>query len=424
VRERRWIALAAILGVSCVYFDTWNIGLWWDDYLMLRPATAQDVARAFHGTWDPSGVLPSFYRPLTVAYQAVVANALGANLPAVHLLSMALIALGGWLLGLFVVGETRSLRAAALAAVLYGVHPAVARSQGPWFFLQYHSLCTIVAAGALLMWQTRRLQPAAGAWWPVFALGALGFLIREDMVMLVPALVVLQAARARWMRDVPAPAAGLWLAAGLHMAALLAARQWLLGVVGGPGLPEGIEWVLNSVRGPIRTLAVFQPSSWPTNLVASAMSLLVLIGGLMLGARRPLLLTGAVILLIFNLPLALASSSARFHMLALGGVLMLTAAHDDRQRGTTRDSVARRPFVRHDLIVYGVFALLIATFALASRAAIAPQRPCGAENLHADAEVMTWPTTSVELRAWLVEKEERCRRTGQAPPLDPRWLRR
>jgi hypothetical protein len=414
VRGRLSIVLAALLGVSVVYFDTLGIGLWWDDYLMMRPASLGDVARSFHDTWEPAGVLPVYYRPLTVAYQAMVVHLLGANPQAIHLLSLAWIALAAALLGLFVAREAASLRTGVLAAALYGVHPAVARAQGPWFFLQYHSLCVVVGVIALLVWQSRRSDTRPASWWPIFALGAIGFAVREDMAMLVPALVVLQAARARWVRDVPTPAAGLWLTAGALVVVLAAARQWLLSGIGGPGLPEGTEWWLNAVRGPIRTLALFQPASWPVNLIASVVSVLVLMRAVFIRApgARALMLTGVVVLVMFNLPLVLSSSSARFHMLALGGVMMLGAGcvGFDRYDG----------YVRY--VGYAALALLIASFALASRAAIEPQRPCGAENLHGDAYVIAWPTTSPALRAWLIEKRESCRSTGRPPDFNPRWL--
>lgn len=410
-RARLLIAAAASLGVGLVYADSLNLGLWSDDYLFLRPSSLADVARTFHGTWEPSGILPAFYRPLTIAYQAAVFHVLGFNTHAIHVLSLFLIAVVACLVGMFVSREAGSPRLGAIAAVLYGVHPAIARSEGPWFFLQYHSLTSIVAVVALLLWQRRRLRDGVLSWWPVVALATVGFAVRESIVALLPALVVLQALRARLLRDVPAPSGGVWLMTAAHVVVLVAARQWLLGEMGGPR-PDGIDWLLNLIRGPVRTLAAFQPGSWPANQVASVMSVLVLtMGGVVLArARRPraraLLLTGAVFFVMFNLPLVLASSSTRFYLLAMAAVFMLSAAVDGW--------IASDGYGRY--VGYGVVVLLVGSFAMASRAAIAPQHPCGTENLDADGQVMTWAPVPTELRAWVAGKVEACRR-GEAPDL-------
>jgi hypothetical protein len=412
VPGRLWIALAAALGVGLTYFDSLNLGLWWDDYLMLRPSSMAEVARAFHGTWEPTGTFPAFYRPLTVAYQALVFHVLGFHPVAIHVLSLALLVTIAWLVGLFVAREGGSPRHGAIAAAIYGAHPAVARSEGPWFFLQYHSLGSIVVILALLAWQARRERPSAPTWWPIAVLATVGFLIQESLIMLMPAVVLLQTARARFVRDVPAPPPALWAVVAIHAFILLGARQLLLDGLGGPPAPQGLEWLVNLIRGPVRTLAVFQPGHWPANVFASIVSVLVLVTGAWALARtdqpraRGLMLTGIVVLAAFNAPLILASSSARFHLLAMGAVLMLAGAlagYDGYGRYGRYVGYGR-------YAGYAAAALLVCSFALASRAAIEPQRPCGPENLETDADVMTWTAVPVELREWLARKAEACAR--------------
>jgi hypothetical protein len=409
MRARLLIAAAAGLGVGLVYADSVTLGLWWDDYHVLRPANLAEIVHTFYGTWDETGIFPPFYRPITAAYHAAVFHVLGFNAPALHALSMILLAVIAWLVGVFVSRESASHRIGAIAALLYGVHPAISRSEGPWFFMQYHSLASIVTITALLVWQRRRARADALTWWPIVVLATVGVGIRESLLILLPAIVVLQAVRARLSRDVPPPSRGLWLIMAVHVVMLIALRQWALGELGGTAIPQGIEWFLNTIRGPGRTLLIFQPGSWPANQVASVMSLLVLAAGGFAAVRTPrsgareLLLIGVVLMMMFNLPLILASSSTRFYLLGLAAVIMLSGA-----------IVGYPRYGRY--VGGGVILVLVGSFTLASRAAIAPQHPCGPENLQADADVRTWEPVPVELRAWLARKADACV-DGIAPDL-------
>ena len=160
--RRAWMPLAALAGVAATYAHTLHFGLWWDDYAWRsgrgRGPTwaARSSARGIPGTSGPSS-----HRPLSVAYYAAAFWLFGLNAWALHLLALAYFAVAACLLGWFIRRETSSTPLAALAAALYGAHPAIVYAQGPWLFLQNHALCTDVVLAALVAWQRRRCRRSA-----------------------------------------------------------------------------------------------------------------------------------------------------------------------------------------------------------------------------------------------------------------------
>lgn len=421
-RLRSLLLLApAALGVALTYADTLSRGLWWDDYLALRPRTWAEIGGAFHGTWDPAGLWPVFYRPLTIAYYALGFQLFGLNAWALHVVSLVELTAAAWLLALFVLGETRSPWLAAVAAVLFGVHPAIAHAEGPWFFLQNHLLCTLVVIGALLVWQRRRERSSIGGWWPIWVLTAAGVLIQEDMVMLAPALVGARWLRARVIGDMRPPRRSLVVFAGALGAGLFALRYACLGEVGGRGLPTAPALAMNIARLLARVLFVFQRQQLPANLIASAVSSGCLIAGGWItiahirkrrrGVPLPeaaLGVTGVSLFALFALPLLLLSSPSRYHLLALAAVLILSAATSALWR-------ALQP--RVGTVVCAVAAVAgLASLLAAGRTALDPLRPCAPELLGTDAEMAGLAQVPLELRQWLARKPAACQ-AGQYQPV-------
>jgi hypothetical protein len=416
-----WLLAPAALGVALTYADTVSRGLWWDDYHALRPRTWAEIAGAFHGTWDPAGLWPVFYRPLTIAYYALGFQLFGLNAWALHVVSLVELTAAAWLLAVFVLGETRSPSLAAVAAMLFGVHPAIAHAEGPWFFLQNHLLCTLVVIAALLAWQRRRERSSIGGWWPIWMLTAAGFLIQEDVVMLAPALVGARWLRARVIGDMRPPRRSLVVFAVALAAGLFAVRYACLGELGGRDLPTAPAVAMNAVRLLARVLFVFQRQQLPANLIASVVSSGCLIAGGWLtiarirkrrgGAPSPdaaLGATGVALFVTFALPLLLLSSPSRYHLLALAAVLMLTAATSALWR-------ALQP--RAGTIVCAVAVLTgLASLLAAGRTALDPWRPCAPELLGTDADVAGWAPVPLELRQWLARKPAACQ-AGQYQPL-------
>lgn len=412
-RTTRLIPLAAVLAVGLTYFGAWSMGLWWDDYVALRPWSVGDLRAAFVGTWDPWLVWPLFYRPVTVAVYGLSFFLFGLNPVPMHLMSLVGLAAAAWLTGLFTSRETGVPTVGVMAAVLYGVHPTLALSQGPWLFQQHHLLCTLTVLLALLTWQRRRQVPTVAQWWPLYAYALFGFLIVEDMIMLAPLLLGLQMIRAYVVGDVPRPGRVLILTTMVFTVALVAWRWVALGEFGGLPLPTIQELVVNWIRGPIRTLFVLQREGWLINQAASVALSFTVLAGVWSAIRQPrsamsgLLLMGVIMVAGFSTPLVFASSTSRFHLVGLGGMCVLAASIG---------ALAREVRTARAWMVVALAGVLVGTLSAATRAAgIVPLRPCGEEMLWSDRMVVQdWPEVPPQIRAWLVEKPGLC--AGGAVP--------
>jgi hypothetical protein len=412
-RVRRLIALVALLTVGATYFGTWSLGLWWDDYVALRPWRIHDVASAFTGSWDRWDVWPAYYRPLSVAWYAVSFELFGLHALPMHLVSLAGLAAAAWLAGLFAWRETGTPIAGIAAAALYSTHPAVALAQGPWLFLQNHLLCTLLVLAALLSWQKRRAEPGLGRWWPLFALALAGFLVQEDMIVLAPSLLMLQYIRARTVADVPRPGTRLVLLTLVFIGCLAAGRWALLGQLGGPPFHSLTGMAANIIRGPVRTLLLLEDSPAGIQWLGSAGLIVTLIAGAwtaVRGARATesmLLVTGLGLVACFSVPLVFASSWSRFHLVALGAVLALAGSIHVCRRFL---AVARGWPTTAWVIV---LAMVLGVEAQSN----VRHTSCSDPILWSDAQVLNdWPQVPAHVRAWLAAKPAACGR-GEDPRL-------
>jgi 4-amino-4-deoxy-L-arabinose transferase-like glycosyltransferase len=89
----------------------------------VRPWSTAELLQVLHGSWDPSGIESSFYRPLTVYLYALRFGVFGLNGVAQHAISLIGMAICAVLAGVFVERETESRRAGLIAAGLYAIHP-------------------------------------------------------------------------------------------------------------------------------------------------------------------------------------------------------------------------------------------------------------------------------------------------------------
>jgi len=123
--RRDGLALAgvAIAGVAICYGQTLGYGFRYDDYHVVRPWTTAELLQVLHGSWDPSGIESSFYRPFAVYWYALRFAVFGLNAVAQHALSLIGTAICAVLAGVFVAREIESRRAGLLAAGLYAIHP-------------------------------------------------------------------------------------------------------------------------------------------------------------------------------------------------------------------------------------------------------------------------------------------------------------
>ncbi len=225
---RGWLLLAvvAIVGVAITHAVVLSFGLRSDDYMMLRPFSEADVRHVLTGPWGPLGSgQDAYFRPLTTLYLAGLFDIFGLHTWPMHLLSLVELSVVAWLLGLFLWRDL-GLKVALIGVVLYLVQPSLPDSTSAWILNQMHLLALIVVAAALLVWQSRRQDPRPVRWIPIFLLTALGVFIKEDTAMILPALLALQWARARFVNDVPGVTTELVMASVLFSAALIGLRAW------------------------------------------------------------------------------------------------------------------------------------------------------------------------------------------------------
>lgn len=471
LRPGAFVALvgAAALGAAIAYYGRVDVGLYYDDYHLMRPWSPAELRRAWLGSWDPTGIEPAFYRPLAAALFAVRFHLFALNATALHHVSLVGHLVCAVLLGWFLRREGVAVSVAACGSWLYAVHPAFPHAQVSWLTNQMHLAGSLVVLGALLAWQAARDRNLL--WWaPLAVLAAAAFLLKEDGIMLLPVLAALTALRARILgasmpRGWPMLAG---LAAAL-VAGLLAFRQARLGRLGGYGIPDPSAFIPNYLKGlettvllwpttriwqavasvlaagvvavalyatrrqPHRRLlrlagfavvvglganvppafhskALYSVVAWQGLASGAAMSLLALGLGIALwrGQRSSLYLLacGLTVALGFGLPFVLATKREQYHLLALGSVVAWSGA---------ASAILALPSRANWRRAIGV-ALVVTTVPLPflARHLAADFLPCARPVLQADQIIKGWWAVPAELQNWIDLKARRCA-AGLAP---------
>lgn len=393
------VAAIAIVVVALTYFDAGWLGFFWDDYLLLRPRPWSELLRVWHGSWDQTGIVPAFYRPLAVWTDTAAFAVFGFNEPALRACALLELAVGSWLIGEFVRRESASVWLGVFTAALYASHPAVSASAGPWWFEQNHRLSVICAGAALLAWQSRRAQTRWLAWWPVHLWILIGSWFKEDVLVLAPLVLLFQWWRARTTADLERPSARFVGQVGAAWAVWLGARWWLLGQIAGEpiGGPLGgwMDRAHHAVRGLWLTFGrvrAMQGEVAGVHQVTTVLLIAVSIAGLVAwrtnaSARaRVLMGYGLIAGLAFNAPVAVASFATRYHLIAIGAVLFLAGAAIASHDATAG---AARRWARRIVVPLTCAALLLC-FSLSSRASVNFYRPCTRANLQLDDQLRDW----------------------------------
>jgi hypothetical protein len=327
--------LCAIAASCALHFHTTGFGFDYDDYHLLRPYSGAEVLRAFAGSWDPTGVEVAFYRPLTTAFYAARFWVLGFDAFAYHLLGLVLFGLAAGLFGLAIAALTDSTPAGLLGVLMYVVHPAMPRAQIVWATNQMHLLASILT-GAAFVWWAMRGRFDTGRWWVLLPLAGMVFLLKEDNIMLLPFIVLLQVLhRLCGPSRVPWPRRS-WLAgASVLIAALLIGRWMALGGLGGYAPPPTLAgmWA-NYERGAWLGFLAWRSDTWVPWRYVQWFVVLVFAGALLpmaLGrsARTPPLrvglLGGVLGAALFNLPFVLVTKPEQYHLVASCSALALTS---------------------------------------------------------------------------------------------------
>ncbi len=458
-------ALAA-LGAALVYAGQIDVGLYYDDYHMVRPWSDQDLHRVWYGSWDPTGIESVFFRPLSAYLFAGRFWLFGLNATAMHWVSIVGHVTCAVMVGWFVRNERGRTPIAYTAVWLYAVHPSLPHAQVSWLTNQMHLAESLVVLLALLAWQWTRKYPR-GSLVAVVTLAVMAFLIKEDGVMLLPAIAALSLARS-WLLNVQMPGREMAILIGFIFIdiVLVFFRQQRLGGLGGYALPDLDAALTNFTRGLTASLFLW-PTRTPWRALASALGMVTIVTALLfarwrrdrvvvlalglgllvvLGLNLPgltlprpyplwtwqaiasgsvvsvliagsgvalwrldrpalfLIAAGALILLCFNTPFVLVSKREQYHLLALGSVILLAGS-------VQALSQVARGRIRLACVGALIVSACVASPLLARRQA-ASFLPCATNVLALDKEARGWWILPSELRSWIDAKERACVSSG------------
>jgi hypothetical protein len=404
----RSFGLVAVLAVVCaaatwgLYRETLGYGFDYDDYHFVRPYSAAEVAHTFSGSWDTQGIERPFFRPLTIAAFALRFDRLGLNARAYHALSLLLFGLAALLAGLSVERITNRWSAGLAAAAVFAVHPAMPYALVAWVTNQMHLVEIVIVLVAILWWSVVRGRRVV--WWlPLLLAAAAAFLVKEDGVMLVPAILALHALRRRLLEpDLPAAPRAFVIASLGLLAALVAIRARALSGPGGYGWPSGSQAWYNFEQGLDHVFRLV-PADRPWQPAASALATALPL--VSLGAWRRAsagakcgLASGAALAVLFNLPFVFVTKGEQMHLVAFGAAVVLSgsalAIADALPRGGWRAAL------------WLALAAGLLPFAAVSRDISRDFVPFGPIVLSHDRVVREWGPVSQEIRDYLARKPD------------------
>jgi hypothetical protein len=389
-----------------VHGETVQYGFNYDDYYFMRPLTAAQVLASFNGSWDDTGVMVTFYRPLTVAFSAARFDLLGLNAVAHHTVSLTLFGLAALLVAGLVHSSTSRTSATFLATAIFVSHPAMPYSLVAWITNQMHLLQLLVVLGSLLWWDAVRRRGLA--WWlPLLLFGLAALMIKEDGISLLPVIIAAHEIRRRTVEPHVPPVSWTFVALAIALIlAFIAFRAHVLGELGGYGRPSvAVAWrnVSTTLGGLYRLVPADREWQPLASAFATFLPLVAVAAWRRLSqAARFLITTGVVIALACSLPLIFAAKPEQVYLVAFGLTCVLTGAGVG-----LFDLAARTPWPRAARLIAGVVvAGCIASFAAVSRSINKDFEPFGPIVLSNDDVVRTWGVVPPELKDYLERKGE------------------
>ena len=394
-------ALAAVLTVA-LYWTTVGYGFYYDDYHFIRPYSPQEIAAAFHGPWDATGIELPYFRPLTVCLFAARFAFLGVNAPAYHVLSLTMFAGAAAVFAAFVARTLNSRAAGISGLVFFIVHPGMPYSAVAWITNQMHLAVLLLVLAGFAWWFFVRRRSVL--WWtPLLVLQALAFLLKEDGIMLIPAVLGLHLLRKALVeRDLTVPV-GFIAASAAVIALLLWWRATSLAGLPTARVPSADQAWANLVRGLSGPFAVV-PSKRPFQSAASWFVTVLPLAAVLLWTRltpavRYGILAGVLVGVIFDLPFVFLVKAEQLHLVTAGACLTLAAAAG----GLVTAAKAKALRAVAVIIVVGGAAAM----ALVARNIAGDFEPNGPIVLRADRIVQEWAAVPMELRDYLAGKTDR-----------------
>jgi len=408
------IGVAAILLTVGQHAPTLGYGFYYDDYHFLHPYSAAELRRVFHGTWDPAGIEVSFYRPLTIAFFAARFAVFGVNASACHALSLGLFGAAAFLAGAFAFRTSGGLLPGLLTCAVFIVHPGMPYSAVAWITNQMHCLQLLIVLAGLHWWFTVRRR--AFVWWlPLVALQAAALLVKEDGVMLLPAVVLLHVLQKLIAeRDLPYPPLLFLATAASVIGGLLIFRASVLHGIGGYQLPTLDRAWLNVSRG-LSGILRLVPARRPWQPAASwFVTLLPLCAvlawqKLSAGARFGMA-AGLTIAVLFDLPFVFVVKAEQLYLVTAGASFLLAASAGGLLEAA-RGSLVLRALTSTALVVGLVLMAAVA------RDIARDFEPYAPGVLRTDTIVREWMTVPSELRDYLAGKAEPA--PGERVPSNP-----
>ena len=417
----RWAAIGCGLLLVVLVLE-WRV-LWLgahpDMLIAIRPWSAADLGSALTGHWLFPAVTP-YYRPLATLLFAADFELFGLNLPALHFMSLAWLALIATIMLHWLRREGDTLTAVC-AVALYVTHPVLLDAAVAVPVYHIHLLATAIVALALSVWTTRCTSVSVRAWWPFFALAAAGFLVKEDTALLLPGLLVLQWMRARVFDDVQPPTRPLIASTVALLLTLVAIRWWFV-----PELDPTVTVdhsttaaLTSLVYAPVRSaFAMFLGGA--LRPVDTAFVLALQIAGAVAAWRSPkstagwLWLVGLVWLAVFSLPVSVVvpARSTRLHLTVFSAAVML---------GAGASACLAWAWAR-GRVVAGIAAVAL-TIGIGlqwrTQAETMARRftPCSDEQLQANDQIH-WVAAAPDVLAWLARTPEICAARGWTSPDD------
>ena len=391
------VVTAGAAGALLLYFPTLGYGFHYDDYAFIRPYSRGEVIASFFGSWDHSGIMVPFYRPLTVVMHWARFEAFGLNAVAHHWAGLIVFALCGALSGVAARQMSGASLAGVLAALFFVTHPAMTYGQAVWITNQMHLLESLIVLTALIWWHA--VARRGGAWWlPLLVLGAAAFLVKEDGIMLLPAILALHWLRRRIAEpDLPAAPRSVVVAAAVLVCAMVLIRQQALGQLGGYGPPTLERAWQHFSAGLIRVFRLV-PADRPWQPAASWFATLLPLAGVVAWPRaspraRFVLAAGAAVALAFNAPFIFVTKVEQMHLVALGAVLVLTGS------AWTIVTALRSRALQAGALAVALAGVLL--FALVARDISTDFEPYGPIVRHQDRGVQGWAAVAADLREYL-----------------------